>query len=607
MTIAKEDDRIYVRTHSEDFETQKLNEIKAFDRSRRNLLGESREEIWREANDIVLKGLTAIQPVVQETATKQSDSVDLWVEKYKPKKYIDLLSDESTNRSLLQWIKLWDKVVFKREVVKKDVKPGELSNFNKKTGKFEQNGGWRRKTKGNLNTELDSNHVPVQKIALLVGKPGLGKTTLANIIASHAGYEIREQNASDDRTVDSFRQTLENGTQMTSVLNRDNRPNCIVIDEIDGAPQPSIEFLIRFVSGQVTEKSKKGMNKKKFILKRPIICICNDLYTPSLRNLRQIAFIVNFNQINNARLAERLVHISKRERVQSDLTSLLALAEKTSGDIRSCLSMIQFFGCSKKPLTLLDVMRSNIGSKDQHKSLFNVWSSVFQIQRPKKVIKMGEQQDQVVGMSDTSPATRMENVLEAVNSCGEYDRLIQGVFENYLKQKVQDSSMENIVEANRWFCFDDRVQNKINSLQNYSIYPYLPFGFVSWHFSFASMAYPSVTYPQKQYEVSQKLATTKLIFGQLKKGIATNLRGVGSGAEVLMDSVSLVKVIISPELRSVSMHLLTEKEKAEMKHTVDVIADLGLTFNQMQGADGTYIYKVDPDIEFLGANFTGMG
>lgn len=608
LTITKDDERIYVRTHSEDFETLKLNEIKAFDRTQRNLLGEEREKIWQAANDIVLKSVTGSAPVIaiEETTNKNSDSVDLWVEKYRPKKYIDLLSDESTNRSLLQWLKLWDKVVFNREVVKKDVKPGELSNFNKKTGKFEQNGGWRKRQKGNLNTELDANNVPIQKIALLAGKPGLGKSTLAHIIARHAGYEVREMNASDDRTVDSFKQKLENGTQMTSVLNRDNRPNCIIFDEIDGAPLPSIEYLIRFVSGQVTEKSKKGVHKKKFILKRPIICICNDLYTASLRNLRQIAFIVNFNEINNARLAERLVHIAGKERVRSDLTSLLALAEKTSGDIRSCLSMIQFFGCSKKPLTLLDVMLSNIGSKDQHKSLFNVWASIFQIQRPKKVIKIGEQQGQVIGMSDTSPATRMENVLESVNSCGEYDRLIQGVFENYLKQKMQDTSMEGIVEANRWFCFDDRVQNKINTLQNYSIYPYLTYGFVNWHFAFSSMAYPHITYPQKQYEVTQKSTTTKQIFGSLKKGIASNLRGIGTGTEMLMDSIGLLKLIISPELRSVSMHLLSEKEKAELKHTIDIITDLGLTFNQLQGPDRTYIYRFEPDIDFLGANFSGI-
>lgn len=609
MTVTKNDERIYVRNHSEDFELKKLSEIKASDRASRNLLGNDREAVWREANEIVLKGIVTEPRGMMELAQPghASHSVDLWVDKYRPKSYMDLLSDESSNRSLLQWLKLWDKVVFKREVIKKTVKPGEFSNFNKKTGRFEQNGGWRKRQRGNLNTELDDNNVPIQKVALLVGKPGLGKTTLAHIIARHAGYEVRELNASDDRTVECFKRTLEDQTQMTSVLNRDKRPNCIILDEIDGAPLPSIEFLIRFISGQISEKTKKGTNKKKFILKRPIICICNDLYGANLRTLRQIAFVVNFQQIDNARLAERLLYISHKERVKSDLTALLALAEKTSGDIRSCLSMIQFFSCSKKPLTLLDVMKSNIGQKDQHKGLFSVWSSIFQIQRPKKVIKTAsdQQQRQVVGMTDMSAATRMEHVLDCVNSCGELERLIQGVFENFLRQKMQDPNMEGIVEANRWFCFNDRIQNKINSIQNYSIYPYLFFGFVSWHFSFSSMVYPQISYPHKQYEVSQKLNTTKQIFSSLKKGIVSNIRGVGSGTELLVDSISLVKLIINPEIRSVSMHLLTEKEKLEIRHTVDIIADLGLTFNQLQGADGTYVYKTEPDIDYLSGSLGG--
>lgn len=35
-------------------------------------------------------------------------------------KYIHLSSDEITNRSILQWLKQWDKVVFNRKVKKRD-------------------------------------------------------------------------------------------------------------------------------------------------------------------------------------------------------------------------------------------------------------------------------------------------------------------------------------------------------------------------------------------------------------------------------------------------------------------------------------------------------
>ena len=59
---------------------------------------------------------------------------------------------------------------------------------------------------------------------------GLGKTTLAHTIARHAGYTVREINASDDRSPESFRLALQNGTEMqTTLLDQEKRPNCIVL------------------------------------------------------------------------------------------------------------------------------------------------------------------------------------------------------------------------------------------------------------------------------------------------------------------------------------------------------------------------------------------
>ena len=170
---------------------------------------------------------------------------------------------------------------------------------------------------------------------------------------------------------------------MKSVLNQDGRPNCIVLDEIDGAPVATIEFLLRFISGALpvkgAKKAAKGEKADKFILKRPIICICNDMYVPALRQLRQIAFVVNFPPTESARLAERLLLIAKQEKIQTDLTSMLALADKTGNDVRACLSMLQFHSSLKKPLRLTDVLKSNVGQKDRHKGLFGIWSAIFQV------------------------------------------------------------------------------------------------------------------------------------------------------------------------------------------------------------------------------------
>ena len=43
-------------------------------------------------------------------------------------------------------------------------------------------------------------------------------------------------NFSDDRSLETFRQKVEAATQMQAVMGEDPRPNCLIIDEIDGAP-----------------------------------------------------------------------------------------------------------------------------------------------------------------------------------------------------------------------------------------------------------------------------------------------------------------------------------------------------------------------------------
>lgn len=46
------------------------------------------------------------------------------------------------------------------------------------------------------------------------------------------------------------------------------------------------------------------------------------------------------------------------------------------------------------------------------------------------------------------------------------------------------------------------------------------------------------------------------------------------------------------------------RERADLQHTVQVMADLGLTYVQTKNIDGTYQYHIEPDISFL-FNFKG--
>lgn len=81
---------------------------------------------------------------------------------------MELLSDESTNRIMLRWIKLWDKVVFNRRPKLRPIKPVD-----------EKNNKWKfHKPQFSLDTELDEHDRPKYKVALLCGGPGLGEINL---------------------------------------------------------------------------------------------------------------------------------------------------------------------------------------------------------------------------------------------------------------------------------------------------------------------------------------------------------------------------------------------------------------------------------------------
>lgn len=179
-----EDSRIYVRMHSEEFESNQLNEL-SIRKNISNLLGNSTENMWKEAEKIVEQRISAPSQAIQSIANDEikfvretnPNDAKLWVDKYRPKSYLDLLSDESTNRSLLTWLKIWDKIVFNRNFqTDKHLSDGQkqsASNFNRKTGRFESgNVRFRKYRQNDLKTETDSYGRPVQKIAVLCGPPG---------------------------------------------------------------------------------------------------------------------------------------------------------------------------------------------------------------------------------------------------------------------------------------------------------------------------------------------------------------------------------------------------------------------------------------------------
>ena len=121
------------------------------------------------------------------------------------------------------------------------------------------------------------------------------------------------------------------------------RPNCLVIDEIDGATAPAINVLLNYLKVGMTgsgagDAAESGpANKKKTKLKpllRPVICICNDLYAPSLRPLRPLALLLKVPPTDPGRLVSRLLRVARQEQLKTDQSTLMALCLKMENDIR---------------------------------------------------------------------------------------------------------------------------------------------------------------------------------------------------------------------------------------------------------------------------------
>ena len=170
-----------------------------------------------------------------------------------------------------------------------------------------------------------------------------------------------------------------------AVYNSD-RPKCLIIDEIDGAPEASIKVLLNFVNGTAnqTQQKKSKKQKKKSILKRPIICICNDPYVAALRQLRQQALVLKFPATSVARLTSRLTFICKKEQLRADKTSLMNLCELAANDIRSCINTLEFIKNKSQVVSTLSIKAAGVGRKNVKKALHDVWAGIFTLPRMKR-------------------------------------------------------------------------------------------------------------------------------------------------------------------------------------------------------------------------------
>jgi hypothetical protein len=154
-----------------------------------------------------------------------------------------------------------------------------------------------------LNTWLSKRNTPA---FLLVGPPGIGKTTVVYRIFKKLGYRLCEFNASHTRSGIAFRNTILPLLKYGGVSEwlRDGNPEriAVLLDEMDGlsgGEKGGLQELLTFLRNWTPEDKS-----------HPLILICNRLHGRPMEQIKRISTTVYVNPPQSLHIKSALSHTS---------------------------------------------------------------------------------------------------------------------------------------------------------------------------------------------------------------------------------------------------------------------------------------------------------
>jgi replication factor C large subunit len=215
--------------------------------------------------------------------------------------------------------------------------------------------------------------IPNKRAVVLMGDPGIGKTTAALALANDMGWQVLEMNASDSRNADAIKSIATMGALGETftdsgefVTTKEGKRKLIILDEADN------------IFGKEDFGGVKAIAQTILDTQQPIILIVNDWYALKKRSsiIQDKVATLKFTKPRDVSIANLLRAIARSEGVEVTEDVLTKLAVRSGGDVRSAVNDLQSIAEGRKKVEMKNL--ASLGDRDVTNSVFKSVEIIFQ-------------------------------------------------------------------------------------------------------------------------------------------------------------------------------------------------------------------------------------